>query len=83
MHNSDRRAPEGQYYYVVEALGYDGIEYRDQYIYEKWKIFGGAGNNSGQNPGGGTTPPGGQEPESTGQNLYTGWLYLYRHTGQY
>jgi gliding motility-associated-like protein len=82
MHNSDRRAPEGQYYYVVEALGFDGMEYRDQYIYEKWKIFGGAGNG-GNNTGGGTNPPNGQDPETTAQGLYTGWLYLYRHSGQY
>jgi gliding motility-associated-like protein len=83
MHNSDRRAPEGQYYYVVEALGYDGIEHRDQYIYEKWKIFGGSGNGNSQNPGGGTNPPGGQDPDTEAAGLYTGWLYLYRHTGQY
>ncbi|MEN8202372.1 MAG: gliding motility-associated C-terminal domain-containing protein [Bacteroidota bacterium] len=84
MHNSNRRAPEGQYYYVVEALGYDAMEYRDQYVYEKWKIFGGTGNTSGQNPGtGGSAPPGGQDPETASQNLYTGWLYLYRHSGTY
>jgi len=84
MHNSDRKAPEGQYYYVIEALGYDGVEYRDQYIYEKWKIFGGSGNNNDPNSGSpGTAPPGGQDPEDTSQNLYTGWLYLYRHTGTF
>jgi len=84
MHNSDRKAPEGQYYYVVEALGYDGMEYRDQYFYEKWKIFGGSGKNDSKNPGtGGTTPPVGQDPETASTNLYTGWIYLYRHTGTY
>jgi len=81
MHGSDRRAPEGQYLYVVEALGYDGVEYRDQYIYEKWKIFGGSGNNGSQSSGSGST--GGQDPETSTQNLYTGWLYLYRHTGAF
>lgn len=80
MHNSDRRAPEGQYYYVVEALGFDGVEYRDPYIYENWKIFGGSGNNDQSSGGTGGTA---QDPETTTQSLYTGWLYLYRDTGTY
>lgn len=81
IRNSSRRAPEGQYVYVVEALGYDGQEYREQYIYEKWKIFGGSGNND--DPGGGTAPPGNPDPGAGGETVYTGWLYLYRHSGQY
>jgi gliding motility-associated-like protein len=80
MHNSGREAPEGQYYYVVEALGYDGIEYRDPYIYEKWKIFGGSGDNN-QGSGGGSTDP--NAPEGSTQTIYTGWLYLYRDTGTF
>ncbi len=72
MHNSSRRAPEGQYYYVVEALGYDGVEYRDPTIIENWK------NRSSKNNQTGGTAPGGQEPEGGAQTTYTGWLYIYR-----
>ena len=68
MHNSNRRAPEGQYYYVVEALGYDGVSYQDPTIIDRWR---------GRAPGTGT-PPGGTEPEGA-QTRYTGWLYLFRH----
>ena len=80
MHDSGREAPEGQYYYVIEAFGYDGIEYRDSYFYEKWKIFGGSGK-SNQGSGSGSTDP--NAPEVSTNNKYTGWLYLYRHTGTY
>ncbi len=80
MHDSGREAPEGQYYFVVEALGYDGEEYRDSYFYEKWKIFGGTGNND-QSSGGGSSDP--DAPEGSTGTRYTGWLYLYRHTGTY
>ena len=31
LHDSDRDAPKGQYYYVVEAMGYDGVHYKDPY----------------------------------------------------
>lgn len=64
MHNSNRRAPEGQYFFVVEALGYDGVEYQDPTIIDRWK------GNAGS---------GGTDPEAGPQTLYTGWLYLYRH----
>ena len=79
VHNSNRRAPQGQYYYVVEATGYDGMEYKDLNIIENWKLNRGNKNNTT----GGTTTPGGQDPENTSNNLYTGWLYLYRTTGEY
>jgi len=67
LHNSDRPAPEGQYYYVIEATGYDGADYSDPTIFEKWKL------NRG-NKGTGGTPDG---TEVSGEH-YTGWLYLYR-----
>lgn len=69
MHNSNRRAPEGQYYYVVEAMGFDGVEYQDPTIIDRWR---------GRAPGT-STPPGGTDPEAGSQTRYTGWLYLYRH----
>jgi gliding motility-associated-like protein len=72
---SNRRAPEGQYYFVVEALGYDGQEFRDPNIIERWKSNRGNKNNQGT---GGT---GTEEPLP--DNLYTGWLYLYRYTGTF
>lgn len=80
MHESDRRAPEGQYYYVVEATGYDGIEYMDPTLWSQMKIFGGpgkdkSGSSGGNNPG--STPGNGNGEQS--QTLYTGWLYLFRH----
>ncbi len=79
MHDSNRRAPEGQYYYVVEALGYDGIEYKDPTIIESWKL-----NKGNNNPTGSTgTTPGGSDPDPTVNTLYTGWLYLYRNKGVY
>ena len=68
MHNSNRRAPEGQYIYVVEAIGYDGVEYQDPTIIDKWR----------GNAGSGAAPPGGGDPETASQTTYTGWLYLYR-----
>lgn len=74
--NSNRKAPEGQYYYVVEAVGYDDVEYRDPNILEQRKI--------NREQGGGTTQPGnGNNDETPSQNLYTGWIYLFRYTGDY
>ena len=81
MHESNRRAPEGQYYYVVEALGYDGVEYQDLNVFENWKLNRGNNNNTGGTTPGGTTPGGTDETPSN--NLYTGWLYLYRNVGIY
>jgi len=69
LHDSDRRAPEGQYYYVVEATGYDGAEYSDPTIFENWKLFGGNKGSSGSNPDG---------TDTTSDTRYTGWLYLFR-----
>jgi gliding motility-associated-like protein len=76
MHNSNRRAPEGQYYFVVEAMGYDGVEYRDPTIIDKWR--GNAGNSGLGGTTGGTNPDGTDAEPNT---LYTGWLYLYRNKG--
>ncbi len=78
MHESSRRAPEGQYYYVVEALGYDGKEYKDPNIIEQWKLNRGNSGTSGTT--GGTDPDG---TETTSNTLYTGWLYLFRGMGEW
>ena len=80
LHESNRRAPEGQYYFVVEAMGYDGIEYEDPNIIESRKLNKGNKNNQ---TGGTSTTPGGTDPETTSNNLFTGWLYLYRNKGTY
>jgi len=80
MHESNRRAPEGQYYYVVEAMGFDGVEYKDLNIFENWKQNRGNKNNTSST---GTAPPGGQDPETVVNTLFTGWLYLYRNKGVY
>ncbi|MEX0986469.1 MAG: gliding motility-associated C-terminal domain-containing protein [Bacteroidales bacterium] len=69
--NSDRDAPEGQYYYVVEGIGYDHVEYKDPNFLEQRKL------DRQQNTGGGN----GEETQS--QNLYTGWIYLFRKIGAY
>jgi len=76
MHESERRAPEGQYYFVVEALGYDGLEFKDPTLWSKMKIFGGAGTNTGNTGGSGSG--GSTDPEAGPATLYTGWLYLFR-----
>ncbi len=74
--NTDRQAPEGQYYYVVEGLGYDNVEYRDPTYFEQLR------NNrqNGGDPGSGST---GNGDESQRQNLYVGWLYLFRQKGNF
>ena len=69
LHESNRKAPEGQYYYVVEATGYDGAEYSDPTIFENWKLFGGNKGSTGSGTDG---------TDATSDNYYTGWLYLYR-----
>jgi gliding motility-associated-like protein len=74
MHDSNRQAPEGQYYFVVEAMGYDGVKYKDPTIIDKWR--GNAGSGGGTS--GGSTPDG---TEAESNTLYTGWLYLYRNKG--
>jgi gliding motility-associated-like protein len=71
--NSERPAPEGQYYYVIEGLGYDNKEYRDPNYLEQRKL--------NKEPGGSTDPANGEENASL--NLYTGWLYLFRQKGVY
>lgn len=70
--NTDRQAPEGQYYYVVEGLGYDNVEYSDPNYFEQRKI----NRQGGGDPGTGGT---GNGEEAQQQNLYVGWLYLFRH----
>jgi len=79
VRDSDRRAPEGQYYFVIEAEGYDGQTFKDPSLWSQMKIFGGPGtNNSGNNQGGNTGNTGnGEDPSS--QTLYTGWLYIFRN----
>jgi len=72
LHNSNRNAPEGQYYFVVEAKGYDGVEYKDPTIIEQWRGNGGSSGSTG-----GTNPDGSE----TSSTRYTGWLYLYRNKG--
>lgn len=72
---TDRKAPEGQYYFIIEALGYDGIEYRDPNILEKRKIK----TDDDNNPGGSNQG----EPKNNTSGLHTGWLYLFRGTGNY
>lgn len=74
MHDSNREAPEGQYYFVVEATGYDGAEYSDPTLREQRKLNGGVFGSGGSSGG---TNPDGTETESN--NQYTGWLYLYRN----
>jgi len=73
LHDGDREAPTGQYYYVVKGLGYDGITYEDPTIWSQMKIFGGSGVDKD-----GSAPPTGSDPETSANTLYTGWLYLYR-----
>jgi len=70
--NSERDAPEGPYYYVVEALGYDDVEYDDPNIIEQWKT-------NRQTSGSSSTTT---ESGST-STLYTGWVYIYRDKGEY
>jgi gliding motility-associated-like protein len=74
VRDSDRRAPTGQYYFVIDAMTYDGNHLKDPSIWSQMKIFGGPGRN---NTGGTANPGNGEEPQVKG--LYTGWLYLYRN----
>ena len=76
LHDSNRQAPEGQYYFVVEAMGYDGIEYIDPSLRDQRK---GNTGSSGSGGSSGGSNPGSTEPASN--TLYTGWLYLYRNKG--
>ena len=70
-HNTKREAPEGQYYYVVEGLGYDNVEHGANTYFEQLR------NNrqGGGDPGSGGT---GNGEETQQQSLYVGWLYLFR-----
>ena len=63
---------------MVEAMGYDGVEYRDPTNSERRKGNSGGGSSGGSSGG---TDPGGTETVSN--TLYTGWLYLYRNKGGY
>ena len=58
-------------------MGYDWFEYRDPNIIERLKE-----NRGNRNNGGGSTPGGGTD-EPVNDNLYTGWLYLFRNTGTF
>ena len=74
--DSDRKAPEGQYYYVIDALGYDGKEFKDPTLWSQMKLFGGGGTGkTGTSGTGGTGTTGTEEAPLT---IYTGWLYLFR-----
>lgn len=70
--NSNTNAPEGQYYYVIEGLGYDDKEFRDPNYIEKIKLD--------RQTGTGGTPPTNPDAGAANQsnNLYTGWIYLFR-----
>ena len=70
LHDSKRQAPAGQYYYVIEAMGYDGVKYKDPTIIDKWR-----GNAGSSGSSGGTDPDG---PDTGSSTTYTGWLYIYR-----
>jgi len=72
--NTGREAPEGAYYYVVEALGYDDVEYRDPNIIEQWKI---------NRQTSGTTGSTGTGETEVNTNKYTGWVYLFRYKGDF
>jgi gliding motility-associated-like protein len=73
--NSERQAPEGQYYYVVEGLGYDNTEFKDPNYFEQRRINRQQGNNGNVNTG--------DDPEASSTNIYTGWLYLFRGIGTF
>jgi gliding motility-associated-like protein len=72
--NTDKEAPEGQYYYVIEATGYDNTEFKDPNYFEQRRL---------DRQQGGTTPPAGGDGETQSNNLYTGWVYLFRNIGQF
>ncbi len=69
--NTNREAPAGQYYYVVEALGYDDEEFKNPNVIEQWKLDRQQGGGSGQNPDG-------EEEVDTSADKYVGWIYLFR-----
>ncbi len=71
--NSDRDAPEGPYFYVIEAVGYDDEEYKDPNIIEQWKT----------NRQSSTSSTSTSSETTTSTNKYTGWVYLFRDSGQY
>lgn len=80
INGGERRAPEGQYYFVVKALGYDGLEYKDATLWSQMKIFGGTGTNTGGSTGStGTGGTAGTATDAVSETQYTGWLYLFRH----
>jgi len=67
--NTDRPAPEGQYYYVIEATGYDNKEYEAPNYFEQRKI---------DKQQGDTGNPDGQPDATEGVTRYVGWIYLFR-----
>jgi gliding motility-associated-like protein len=78
LRDSDRDAPVGQYYFVVEAEGYDGITHKDPTLWSQMRIFGGPGRNNQGQGSGGDNPGGGTPGDDLPNTLTTGWLYLYR-----
>lgn len=74
--NSNREAPEGQYYYVVEGVGYDNVEYKDPNYLQQIR-------NNREQGSGSTQQPGNGDEETSSLNLYTGWIYLFRGTGDF
>jgi gliding motility-associated-like protein len=78
IRDSKREAPPGGYYYIIEATGYDGVEYYQPSIWSQMKIFGGDGrvdNGQGSAPGNGEDTPG----AGVSLTSYTGWVYLFRN----
>lgn len=75
--NTDRPAPPGQYYYIIEALGYDNKAFKDPNVIERWKIERQQGGTNTQTPTNGNDP----EQGSSSATNYTGWLYLFRDPG--
>jgi len=79
LHESSRRAPEGQYYYVIKAMGYDGVEWSDPTLWSQMKVFGGAGTNiAGSTGNTGSTGSDGTDTEGSSGTSFAGWLYLFR-----
>ncbi|MCF8224456.1 MAG: gliding motility-associated C-terminal domain-containing protein [Bacteroidales bacterium] len=77
--NTDIDAPVGQYYYVVEGTGYDNKEFKDPNYLERLKN---QRESNGSGIGGNTDPAAGNDDNEPVQNLYTGWIYLFRKKGQ-
>lgn len=77
LHNSSRQAPEGQYYYVIEGLGYDDVVYMDETYWSR--RFSGKDNTTDGTGTSGTGTSTTDEPTFR-ETMYTGWLYLFRQS---